>query len=359
MRHPQLPMRPRVSAESAAANRRTVDALLRTSTIGDLPTQLANALQTGGEDTVNEVADLFQQLEARDPEISAQLGDGLASQLGSIEGNDGGKSKNPQVAFAPAVPLLGLLIGGGAAIGTGEILRRQYERRRRENFHNRPPALVPPPPLTPNRTPENQRPKDLETATRTPPQTQPPRGFTGTKGPIPEIKTPQVILGPSLDEITKEIPFYENRGNDLTKDEIDIVRDWFLGNNPLYEHKDGGREQGSGEDKKERQIPGPGIAFKHPITGKPGDSRPGSRFADLTFRHKKTGKIVHIQTVDIDKNGKVTADELEAAEAIRRASGATVLLIRKRWQVERLRRRRIKMQRRQRGIGHNPRSRKR
>ena len=134
----------------------------------------------------------------------------------------------------------------------------------------------------------------------------------------------------------------ERRENDDTKAEIDVVRDTYLDNNSDLRHIGGGRDRKTGMDKEEYRIPGPGKAFPHPDTGKPGDSRPGSRFADLTFENVKTGKIFHVQTVDIDKNGQTTARELEAAESIRRATGQDVLLIQKKWQLERLRQRKNK-----------------
>ena len=40
-------------------------------------------------------------------------------------------------------------------------------------------------------------------------------------------------------------------------------------------------------------------------------------------------KLLHVQTVDLDKYGKPTARELENAEIIRKRTGATVLLIAK------------------------------
>jgi len=43
---------------------------------------------------------------------------------------------------------------------------------------------------------------------------------------------------------------------------------------------------------------------------------------------------VHVQTIDLDNNGKPTERELEATEAIRRATEATVILIGKTWQVK-------------------------
>ncbi len=92
----------------------------------------------------------------------------------------------------------------------------------------------------------------------------------------------------------------------------------------------------------EIQIPGPGKAFPHPETGKPGDSRPGSRYPDLTFKNVKTRKIFHVQTVDIDKNGKTIARELESAESIRRATRQNVILIQKKWQLEKLRKKQNK-----------------
>ena len=41
------------------------------------------------------------------------------------------------------------------------------------------------------------------------------------------------------------------------------------------------------------------------------------------------GKLIHVQTADVDKNGKPTGRELENAEIIRKHTGDTVLLIAK------------------------------
>lgn len=70
---------------------------------------------------------------------------------------------------------------------------------------------------------------------------------------------------------------------------------------------------------KELWIPGPGRAWKDHEDGKGGDGRPGGKWADLAFKDEATGRIYIIQTVDLDRNGKPTAREIENAEAIRRA----------------------------------------
>ena len=77
-----------------------------------------------------------------------------------------------------------------------------------------------------------------------------------------------------------------------------------------------------GDEQSEYHIPGPGRAFKV-------DSRRGGRFSDLTFE-TPDGKTVHIQSVDVDTNGKPTKRELDAAESIRRAvENANIILISK------------------------------
>ncbi len=137
MLHRLLPRSPRVSSETWSANRRTVDALVKTSALGDMPKFVFEALDTGGEEAAYEVSDLFQQLDARDPQKSKVLGASVNSLLLQKRAKSEAKAPNTQTAFAPAVPFL---LGGAAdALGTGEVLRRMIERRRQKALPNRPP----------------------------------------------------------------------------------------------------------------------------------------------------------------------------------------------------------------------------
>ena len=82
-------------------------------------------------------------------------------------------------------------------------------------------------------------------------------------------------------------------------------------------------EKKKGDELEEYRVPGHFGSLK------------GGRCSDLTFEDRN-GRIVHVQTVDVDKNGKPTQKELDAAEAIRRATKHSVLLIPKGAQLERL-----------------------
>lgn len=50
------------------------------------------------------------------------------------------------------------------------------------------------------------------------------------------------------------------------------------------------------------------------------------------------GSIVVIQHADVDGEGNIIDDELQAAEAMRR-QGATVYIVKKQWQLDRIRQR--------------------
>src|SRR5690606_38065947 len=88
---------------------------------------------------------------------------------------------------------------------------------------------------------------------------------------------------------------------------------------PDWKHIAGGRNKDTGEEIPELWIPGPQKAMEE-LLGQKVDGRPGGKFVDLTFKNTKTGQIVHVQTVDLDKNGKPTKRELDNAEVIRRAT---------------------------------------
>lgn len=65
-------------------------------------------------------------------------------------------------------------------------------------------------------------------------------------------------------------------------------------------------------------IPGPGQKF--------GDAQTLGRYADLTFK-MPNGSIVHVQTVDTDRNGEPTDREWKAARWIKAMTGSDVYLI--------------------------------
>jgi hypothetical protein len=149
----------------------------------------------------------------------------------------------------------------------------------------------------------------------------------GTRFPITADSKPQIYIFPDLSDEIEQILIVENRrGNDGTKAELDAVRDWLLKLNPDWEHFEGGRDI-FGKQKKETYVPSPAKDFK-------GDGRQGSIYPDLTFRKKGTDDVfAYVQTVDVDKNGKPTAEELDVAERLVKRLDAPVILIPKRSQM--------------------------
>ena len=121
-----------------------------------------------------------------------------------------------------------------------------------------------------------------------------------------------------------------DKGDEETRKFNERVRDYLLELNKArgWEHDRGGRkwheEKGKYLEAKELYVPNP-----HKDFDKKADGRKGSRFVDLTFRNKYTGKYVHVQTVDVDKHGNPTKRELDAMESISERTGDPVWAIRK------------------------------
>ena len=157
----------------------------------------------------------------------------------------------------------------------------------------------------------------------------------GFSAPVPE--GPKVLVFPDVSEEVLRTLIIERRERQETRDQIDAVRDFYLRLHPDWNHHAGGRPVGSAKDKPEFRVPGPGVAFEHPVTERPGDSRPGSIYVDLTFE-TPTG-LVHIQTVDIDSDGLPTERELRTARRLADVTGRPVYLIPKIWQLEEIERR--------------------
>ena len=154
---------------------------------------------------------------------------------------------------------------------------------------------------------------------------------------IPEPDGPKILIFPDISNEIEQIIINDDRNvRQETKDQLDVVRDRVLSAHPDWEHVGGGTNRKTGLEMPEIQIPGPGVAFLHPVTGKPGDSRPGSHFPDLTFR-TPSGQLVHYQTVDVDRHGGPANHELRAAARINRATRDPVHLILKTWQLREIR----------------------
>lgn len=180
-----------------------------------------------------------------------------------------------------------------------------------------PPQPLPPPPPLPSKEVSPPQPNDLPNI--------PPAQPSDLEELIPETIESQTLPGPPIRPADPEIYIFDpppapisdvledRKGNQLTKAELDYLRDRILAENPGWTHVHGGRRQKSGEELSEYRHPGSGYAFG---TGdKPGDGRKGSHYADLTFRNEK-GELIHYQHASVDKNGKPTAKELENAMAL-------------------------------------------
>lgn len=255
-----------------------------------------------------------------------------------------------QVAMAPAVALIPSLIGlaartllgqtvrtatGAATAGAaGALMGRVSKEGQNQTAPERTdisPAFPPPPGYEPPDTP-------LPDRTESPSK---PIELSDLSQPIPETTKPTIFISPipSSGEFGPNI--WESKGNERTRKHLEQVRDWFLKNNADWTHEAGGRDQASGDEKTEYYIPGTGHAFPHPRkkTKKTGDGRAGSNRTDLTFSSPDRKTFVHIQTVDVDRNGKPTDRELNNAEKARRGlearrrEGEThhILLIGKDW----------------------------
>ena len=241
-------------------------------------------------------------------ETATELGIQVASK-GSLEGlkdrveND---SDETQVAQTLEVPPPGVATGG-AAIGaaralTGrEILRRSLKDGMRHGMSivdQLPPAL-------PGRSAEPEEPDNKEEFPAIPPVAP-----TILTQPIPDSPDSGIYIHPMPDEELANLgSILENRrGNLETQAEIDRIRDWFLAHHDGWKHIGGGHDRETGKQKKEYHVPTLEKNFK-------GRGLKGGNFVDLSFE-SPTGKIVHIQTVDVDKYGKPAQWELDAGEKI-------------------------------------------
>jgi len=227
------------------------------------------------------------------------------------------------------------LLGGVAATAALETARRNApvspdaSLMEAEGWHRAAPfEALPPQKTEPLRGPSAEEIDRLNKEARRPlifPVAEPivvrPEDFPAELPSFPQI----YIFPDQSDEIPQSI-IIERKGNAKTKAQIDGIRDWLLDRD--WKHLHGGRrrhDDGRVEEEEELWIPSPADDFG-------GDGRKGGRFVDLTMR-SPDGKIVHIQTVTLDKHGKPTATELKAADDIRRRTGHHVILVPKTWQL--------------------------
>lgn len=302
------------------------------------------------------------------PEIGREL-------PGGRKRSPDGEEKRPgevQVAIAPLIPAI--TAGGAMAarhaprawrglqdiirnapplIGAAEIARREAARQGIGYDDFPSPVPVPPedraadssranmdradpPPPTPGLEPPDEK---LPDRTESPAA---PVELPDLSGSLPESEEPAIFVLPIPEPGEFGDGILERKGNEATRKELERIRDFFLAKG--WKHIGGGRYAAddpevldpgkpkieAGGERSETHIPGPGKAFKM-------DTRPGGKFADLTFEDNQ-GRIIHIQSVDVDRYGKPTDRELENAEKIRRAEKNTdVILIPKGAQLDRRR----------------------
>ncbi len=276
------------------------------------------------------------------------------------------KQKRPgeqEIAFAPLIPvfaaggaalvrngpqllrgLQGILRAAPPLVGAAEEVRKHLPRAggtqgqypspipqppkdedRAKDRSNRV-AIDPPPPAPGFEPPDEKLPDRTESPSD-------PVEVDDLTGSLPDVQKPTVFVFPVAEPNEFGKGIVERKGNETTRKELEKVRDYFekvLG----WKHTDGGRygsrhesvtsgKKKVGDELEEYRVPGHFGSLK------------GGRFSDLTFEDRN-GRIVHVQTVDVDKNGKPTQRELDAAEAIRRATGHSILLIPKGAQLDRL-----------------------
>ncbi|MCK5545890.1 MAG: peptidoglycan-binding protein [Rhodospirillaceae bacterium] len=211
----------------------------------------------------------------------------------------------------------------------GEAARKAVEngKEKKGKASNERTSINPPPPPTPPSEPPKEKDK-LPNRTNFP--ADDPKLADRMENIPPKIM-PVVEIFPELDDELKNADIIiESKGNTATKAELDRIRDYYIEKG--WEHTDGGRDQITGKEITEYWIGGPGKAFPD----NKGDGRQGGKRTDLTFR-KPDGTIIHIQSVDVDKNGKPTQREQDNAYRIfLRTEGEQVILHPKGAQLKRL-----------------------
>lgn len=219
-----------------------------------------------------------------------------------------------QVAAAQLLPLLPMLLGTGAAVATGDLLRRKTEDMMRDNGGKLPPLLPaePEPPTPPSEHPDANTKPNREEFSATP-----PRGPEIRENPT-DSPEPTIEIYPGADAFAKRIGnIVERNEREDTARQIDELRDIVLDENKGWKHEAGGRDKETGKQMKEYYAPGPGHGF--PLPGREtGDGRKLSGRTDLTIKSPDGKHFKHYQTVDVDRNGNPTKRELDNAERIRR-----------------------------------------
>jgi len=126
-------------------------------------------------------------------------------------------------------------------------------------------------------------------------------------------------------------------GKEAARKELERIRDFFRKGG--WQHIAGGRFAPDDPEVLAGRAEAGAERKEHHIRGLFGGLT-GGHFSDLTFTDGR-GRILHVQSVDVDRNGRPTRRELDNAEKIRRMADGKevyVLLIPKGAQLERNRR---------------------
>ncbi len=115
------------------------------------------------------------------------------------------------------------------------------------------------------------------------------------------------------------------RGTPETRAHLDMVRDRYLEENPTHIHIYGGRDKVTGAQKKEEYLPPIPPVLKGPNGRK---STKGSSYVDLTFK-RPDGTLVRINTVTVEKSGRLTKKEYDNGLRIEKQTGQDLWIITK------------------------------
>ena len=234
--------------------------------------------------------------------------------------------------------------GGAASIGTGiaaqQVIRQHLQEKGFQTGEvpspPEPGAIRPrtdiatPPPPTPGFEPPDDRDRP-PTKTESPAQ---PVELPDLSQPLPKVEKPTIFVHPLPPEDLRGAMIIERKGNEATRKELERIRDFYEGQG--WKHVAGGRYSERHEkvlDSRTKTKAGDEQSERH-IKGHFGKLK-GGHFTDLTFK-TPDGRTVHVQTVDVDRNGKPTEREIDTAERIRRAvKNEHILLIPKGAQLKR------------------------
>ncbi|MEQ8667054.1 MAG: peptidoglycan-binding domain-containing protein [Rhodospirillales bacterium] len=221
--------------------------------------------------------------------------------------SDGGGWGAATVSTAAAAKIL--LNQRADKVGGGEVPQPHQSRQ-----HSRRSLLENPPPPNPGYEPPDEQ---LPDRTESPPSIIEIPSIENLPAERAE-PTVFILPAPKPDEFGNGI--VERKGNEATRQELMRIRDYLrsLG----WKHIAGGRyapDDPAVSDKQRKKTTANGERSEWHIKRHFGGLK-GGHFTDLTFRDTR-GRIVHVQTVDVDRSGKPSQRELDTADRIWRAIG--------------------------------------